>query len=104
MFEQDDVENWASITQVSRGQMARSLRLNNRMGLAPEGGTLTEPIADWPAPGQAFVGFGEYGQRNLLTRWATMLDDERPTQVNGRRSTIGDPVVAVAEAVDGAAR
>jgi phenylpropionate dioxygenase-like ring-hydroxylating dioxygenase large terminal subunit len=104
MFEQDDVENWASITQVSKGQLAKSLRLNNRMGLSPEGGTVVPPIPDWPAPGQAFVGFGEYGQRALLERWAEMLDDDRSARVNGRRSTIGGPVEARSETGDGAAR
>lgn len=70
MFEQDDVENWTSITAVSRGRYARTIALNSRMGLAPDGGTMREPIADWPGPGRAFTGFGEYNQRALLQRWA----------------------------------
>ena len=37
MFEQDDVENWVSITKVSQGTMARRLRLNSRMGLTSRG-------------------------------------------------------------------
>ena len=59
MFEQDDVENWTSITQVSRGLMAERLNLNNRMGLKRDGTTVSQPIV-WPAPGRAYVGFGEY--------------------------------------------
>src|SRR5579859_4981872 len=61
MFEQDDVENWVSITQVSRGQMAQRLSLHNRMGLLRDGGAVRAEV-DWPAPGRAFVGFGEFNQ------------------------------------------
>lgn len=65
MFEQDDVENWTSITQMAQGQMARRLNLHSRMGLKRDGETVTQPL-DWPAPGRAFTGFGEYNQRELL--------------------------------------
>ena len=37
MFEQDDVENWVSITKMARGTMARRLQLNSRMGLTRDG-------------------------------------------------------------------
>jgi len=79
MFEQDDVENWASITQMAKGQMAERLNLNSRMGLRHDGGTVSEAI-DWPAPGRAFVGFGEYNQRELLNLWCALLerDDDAP--------------------------
>ena len=40
MFEQDDVENWVSITQMARGTMARRLNLNSRMGLTRDGDTV----------------------------------------------------------------
>ena len=33
MFEQDDVENWVSLTTTAGGSMARRLLLNSRMGL-----------------------------------------------------------------------
>ncbi|MPZ89671.1 MAG: aromatic ring-hydroxylating dioxygenase subunit alpha, partial [Nitriliruptorales bacterium] len=69
MFEQDDVENWVSITQVARGRMARRLRLHSAMGLDTEGGLLHDPLDDWPGPGRAFQGFGEYNQRALLNLW-----------------------------------
>src|SRR2546423_814174 len=63
MFEQDDVENWTSITNMSRGRLASTLTLDTTMGLAAEeDGTATKPAA-WPAPGQAYVGYGEYNQR-----------------------------------------
>jgi hypothetical protein len=73
MFEQDDVENWTSITQMARGQMAQRLNLHNRMGLLRDGGTVSEPI-DWPAPGRAFVGFGEHNQRALLSQWCDLME------------------------------
>lgn len=74
MFEQDDVENWTSITSMARGQMAERLNLHSRMGLTREGETVTPPLADWPAPGEAFVGFGEYNQRRLLGLWCDHLE------------------------------
>jgi phenylpropionate dioxygenase-like ring-hydroxylating dioxygenase large terminal subunit len=73
MFEQDDVENWTSITQMARGQMAERLNLNSRMGLLRDGRTVTETI-DWPAPGRAFTGFGEWNQRELLSLWCDLME------------------------------
>jgi phthalate 3,4-dioxygenase subunit alpha len=87
MFEQDDVENWASITRMSRGQMGRRLNLNSRMGLDSSGEMIARPLADWPGPGVAHVGFGEQNQRAILRRWATELIAERPTVVP--RASIG---------------
>ena len=84
MFEQDDVENWTSITQMARGRLARRLNLNNRMGIDLEGRLLREPVADWPGPGRAFVGFGEYNQRELLNIWARYLAD-----ANGHPASFG---------------
>jgi phenylpropionate dioxygenase-like ring-hydroxylating dioxygenase large terminal subunit len=72
MFEQDDVENWASITQMARGRMAERLKLHSRMGLKRDGSNVSEPI-DWPAPGRAFVGFGEWNQRELLGLWCDYM-------------------------------
>jgi phthalate 3,4-dioxygenase subunit alpha len=76
MFEQDDVENWTSITQMAQGSLAGRIRLNNRMGLSTSGELLKEPLASWPAPGTAFVGFGEYNQRALLSLWAEYVPDD----------------------------
>jgi hypothetical protein len=74
MFEQDDVENWTSITSVSKGRLAATVTLDTTMGMAAEeDGTATKPAA-WPAPGQAYVGYGEYNQRALLRLWAQALE------------------------------
>jgi phenylpropionate dioxygenase-like ring-hydroxylating dioxygenase large terminal subunit len=73
MFEQDDVENWTSVTQMSRGLMAERLNLHSRMGLTRDGETVTAPI-DWPAPGRAYTGFGEYNQRDLLNLWCDLME------------------------------
>jgi hypothetical protein len=75
MFEQDDVENWTSITSVAQGRFAQRLLLNSRMGLQSDGTTLRAPIDGWPAPGRAFTGFGEYNQREILRQWGTYLVD-----------------------------
>ena len=47
MFEQDDVENWVSITDMAAGSMARRLNLNSRMGLTPAGQPI-KPAGDRP--------------------------------------------------------
>jgi phenylpropionate dioxygenase-like ring-hydroxylating dioxygenase large terminal subunit len=78
MFEQDDVENWTSITSVAKGRFAATVGLDSTMGMAPGGGTLRPPLADWPGPGEAHVGYGEYNQRRLLERWAALLEDGAP--------------------------
>ena len=75
MFEQDDVENWTSITTVSKGLMADRLNLNSRMGLKRDGSPVNEPI-DWPAPGRAYQGFGEYNQRDLLGLWCNLMSKD----------------------------
>jgi phenylpropionate dioxygenase-like ring-hydroxylating dioxygenase large terminal subunit len=97
MFEQDDVENWTSITAVARGRLAQRLLLNSRMGLRADGTLLNEPLPDWPAPGRAFTGFGEYNQRELLRLWSTYIADGGAPGSNGAprrtpaRSTGGMP-------------
>ena len=73
MFEQDDVENWVSITDVSRGTMARRLLLNSRMGLTADDRPLTQPLADFAGPGVARVGYGEHNQRSWLRLWSQHL-------------------------------
>ena len=75
MFEQDDVENWTSITSVSRGAsgVEGAARLDDGHGTASATGTATRPAA-WPAPGEAYVGYGEYNQRALLRMWARALE------------------------------
>ncbi|PTQ50856.1 MAG: aromatic-ring-hydroxylating dioxygenase, alpha subunit [Hydrogenibacillus schlegelii] len=48
-LEQDDAENWSSITKVSKGMLARSIPLNYSMGL-----NHLKPLTDWPGPGTAY--------------------------------------------------
>jgi phenylpropionate dioxygenase-like ring-hydroxylating dioxygenase large terminal subunit len=78
MFEQDDVENWVSLTSTAAGSMARRLLLNSRMGLLADGTPVSPALGpdQWSGPGEAHVGYGEYSQRDLLARWADYL--ERP--------------------------
>jgi phthalate 3,4-dioxygenase alpha subunit len=72
MFEQDDVENWVSLTNTAGGAMARRLLLNSRMGLlsddSPVGDKL--PAEAFHGPGYAQVGYNENNQRALLRLWA----------------------------------
>ena len=44
-----------------------------RMGLLRDGRTVSEPI-DWPAPGRAYTGFGEFNQRELLSQWCDLME------------------------------
>lgn len=83
MFEQDDVENFTSLTAVAKGQFAQRILLNARMGLARDGSFLHEPIADWPGPGRAFTGYGEYNQREVLRRWGEWMLDTRDGAPSG---------------------
>ncbi len=76
MFEQDDVENWTSLTSTAAGSMARRLLLNSRMGLTADDKPVVPPLAHFSGPGTAYVGFGEYNQRALLARWADSM--QRP--------------------------
>jgi hypothetical protein len=73
MFEQDDVENWTSITSVTRGRLSSQVLLDSTMGMAPNGRATGERPPRWPAPGTAYVGYGEYNQRAWLNRWAQYL-------------------------------
>jgi phenylpropionate dioxygenase-like ring-hydroxylating dioxygenase large terminal subunit len=85
MFEQDDVENWTSITHVASGGFAQRLNLFNRMGLKRDGEDVS-PRIDWPAPGRAYTGFSEHNQRQLLSLWADQLEDEGGGEQRGLRS------------------
>ncbi|MEU9348511.1 Rieske 2Fe-2S domain-containing protein [Streptomyces sp. NPDC048278] len=106
MFEQDDVENWVSLTNTAAGSMARRLLLNSRMGMLEDGTPVVPPLTaeQYAGPGQAHVGYGEYNQRHLLERWADHL--ERPTapvrqvQVSGvgERATAASPADGTAQA------
>ena len=80
MFEQDDVENWTSITTVARGQLAKRLNLISTMGLDKEGKIRSKPLENWPGPGRAFTGFGEYNQRSLLRLWGQYMLGNDPVR------------------------
>ncbi len=75
MFEQDDVENWVSLTNTASGSMARRLLLNSRMGLLDNDRTVVEPLPaeQFHGPGRAYVGYNETNQRALLKLWADHL-------------------------------
>ncbi|VBA38093.1 Biphenyl 2,3-dioxygenase subunit alpha [Mycobacterium innocens] len=75
MFEQDDVENWVSLTTTAGGTMARRLLLNSRMGLLSDDRPVVEalPAEAFHGPGCAQVGYNEYNQRELLKLWAAYL-------------------------------
>lgn len=76
MFEQDDVENWVSLTNTAAGAMARRLLLNSRMGLLADDRTVVDPLsaAQFHGPGTAYVGYNERNQRALLRLWADYLE------------------------------
>jgi phenylpropionate dioxygenase-like ring-hydroxylating dioxygenase large terminal subunit len=80
MFEQDDVENWVSLTNTAAGSMARRLLLNSRMGIREDGSEVIPQLTreQFAGPGSAHTGYSEYNQRELLTRWADHL--ARPIQ------------------------
>jgi phenylpropionate dioxygenase-like ring-hydroxylating dioxygenase large terminal subunit len=85
MFEQDDVENWVSITQTAAGTMARRLKLNSRMGLGPDGRPLRPGIEPFSGPGTAYRGFAEFNQRSWLSLWSAYLEDgTRPVTPAGQ--------------------
>ena len=76
MFEQDDVENWVSLTNTAGGSMARRLLLNSRMGLLADDRPVvnTLPATAFHGPGRAQVGYNENNQRELLKLWADHLE------------------------------
>ena len=80
MFEQDDVENWVSLTNTAAGSMARRLRLNSRMGIKADDTQVSPTLTrdQFAGPGSARVGYSEHNQRALLARWAD--DIERPPE------------------------
>lgn len=102
MFEQDDVENWVSLTSTAGGPMARRLLLNSRMGMLEDGQNVVEPLttAEYSGPGSTRVGYSEYNQRELLLRWADHL--ERPMEKAAQLHVGTDPIQAppVAEESD----
>jgi hypothetical protein len=97
MFEQDDVENWVSLTNTAAGSMARRLMLNSRMGLLEDGTEVSPalPPERFSGPGIARTGYSEHNQRELLLRWADHMERPMPKAagvevgVNGQRAEAG---------------
>lgn len=81
MFEQDDVENWVSITTTAGGSMARRLLLNNRMGLDHAGVPISAQYANFAGPGIAYQGFGEHNQRHWFNQWASLVEQAPRGQI-----------------------
>jgi hypothetical protein len=79
MFEQDDVENWVSLTSTAAGSMARRLLLNSRMGLLEDDSEISPRLKpeQFAGPGVARTGYNEFNQRALLARWADHLEQAR---------------------------
>lgn len=94
MFEQDDVENWVSLTNTAAGSMARRLLLNSRMGVLENGQNVVEPLTaeEYSGPGSTRVGYSEYNQREMLIRWAEHL--ERPIEAAAQVQVGSDHVHA----------
>lgn len=80
MFEQDDVENWVSLTNTAGGSMAKRLLLNGRMGLLEDGSNVVEPLDsdEYAGPGSSRIGYSEYNQRQLLNMWADLVEMPAP--------------------------
>jgi len=76
MFEQDDVENWVSLTNTAAGSMARRLQLNSRMGLLEDDTPVCKRLGpnEFHGPGVAQIGYNEANQRALLRLWADYLE------------------------------
>ncbi len=96
MFEQDDVENWVSLTSTAGGSMARRLLLNSRMGMLSDDRPVVPPLGpdEFAGPGVAHVGYGEYNQRHMLREWAELLEQpmaESATVEVGRGGKDGFP-------------
>jgi PAH dioxygenase large subunit len=81
VFEQDDAENWRSITRALGGQLAKTQQLNYQMGRG-----VCEPDLNWPGPGEAVpMDYAEANQRNFLEYWIQLMIADSPRSVgNGR--------------------
>ncbi len=74
LFEQDDAENWSSISKTAKGQLAARHRFNVRMGLTPGNEPIVAALDDWPGPGTAYpVAFAEHNARVFWQAWARQM-------------------------------
>jgi hypothetical protein len=70
MLEQDDMENWRTISRTAAGTQSSAIPQFTRMG----DGLGIEPIADWPGPGTAYpTQFFDLPVMTFLNRWASYL-------------------------------
>jgi PAH dioxygenase large subunit len=70
MVEQDDMENWRTITAAAVGEQTREMPQYVRMGDDLD----LEPIADWPGPGTAWpTQYFDLPTKTFLKRWAQWL-------------------------------
>ncbi len=72
VFEQDDTENWRSITRMAKGLMARVHELNYQMGMDH---LSLDPT--WPGPGEAYpLDYAEANQRAFIRQWLQYMMNE----------------------------
>lgn len=90
-FEQDDAENWQSITRVLSGRFAQAGDLNYQMGKG-----VLEPDLDWPGPGEAYpLDYAEANQRNFLEYWMRLMIADPPGAGNGKADSSADDLAKV---------
>ncbi|MEW6477065.1 MAG: Rieske 2Fe-2S domain-containing protein [Actinomycetota bacterium] len=88
MFEQDDMENWLSLTRTAKGLMAQRLFLNGRMGLLHNNEPLRAPLDDYAGPGSIRVGFNEHNQRAWMHLWLECMAGTEVRDVESEGSKI----------------
>lgn len=70
-FEQDDAENWQSITRALGGEFARRMEMNYQMGMG-----VHEPDKNWCGPGVAYpLDYAEANQRAFHEYWMQLMSD-----------------------------
>ena len=75
MFEQDDVENWTSITNMAKGHLGGAGGAEQHHGHGARRWHRRLATGAVVGPGSAVVGYGEYNQRAFLQRWGRYLGD-----------------------------
>lgn len=70
LLEQDDTENWTSITRSARGLMAHRQHLSYTMGASS-----LPPMTDWPGPGKAYpLDYTEANERAFYETWLHYME------------------------------
>ena len=70
LLEQDDTENWTSITSAAGSRLSRNQQLNYRMGTK-----LLKPMPDWPGPGEAYsMDYTEANERAFYDMWLRYME------------------------------